>query len=119
MGTRLVDLDGAATRLEKSVEAGGTIVHPTIGMRDPWRYRNKAVVPIGEREGGLVAGFYEQGSHRIVDMDACLIQDPQNDELIRQVKRIAQELGVPAYDKQSHTGLLRHVIVRVAFAPRR
>jgi 23S rRNA (uracil1939-C5)-methyltransferase len=94
-------------------EQSGVIVHPTIGMTDPWRYRNKAVVPIGEREGGLVGGFYAQGSHRIVDMDACLIQDAHNDELIRIVKRIAGELGIPAYRSETHEGLLRHVIVRV------
>jgi len=99
-------------------EQRGVIVHPVIGMEHPWGYRNKAVVPIGEREGGLVGGFYEQGSHRIVDMDACLIQDPQNDDLIRLVKRIAEELGIPAYDKGRHSGLLRHVIVRVGVQTR-
>lgn len=35
-------------------------VHPTLGMENPWNYRNKAQVPVGEREGGLVAGFYQK-----------------------------------------------------------
>ena len=34
------------------------VIHPTLGMKDPWRYRNKAQVPIGEEEGGLIGGFY-------------------------------------------------------------
>ena len=108
---------GAEEALSSPAEPG-IIVHPTIGMREPWRYRNKAVVPIGEREGGLVGGFYAQGSHRIVDMDACLIQDAHNDELIRIVKRIAGELGIPAYRSETQEGLLRHVIVRVGVRTR-
>ena len=39
---------------------GDVPVHPVLGMENPWVYRNKAQVPIGEREGGLVAGFYRQ-----------------------------------------------------------
>lgn len=87
-------------------------VHPTIGMEDPWRYRNKAQVPIGEQEGGLVAGFYQRGSHRIVDMESCLIQQEQNDFVVQAVKRILDQYGIPAYDEKSHRGLIRHVIAR-------
>src|SRR5690554_5278926 len=47
----------------------GITVHPTLGMSDPWNYRNKAQVPLGNSEGGLVAGFYATGSHRIIDMN--------------------------------------------------
>ncbi|MGM2853589.1 23S rRNA (uracil(1939)-C(5))-methyltransferase RlmD, partial [Bacillus cereus group sp. Bce028] len=63
-------------------------VHPVLGMKNPWVYRNKAQVPIGEREGGLVAGFYRQGTHDIINMESCLIQAEENDTLIQEVKRI-------------------------------
>ena len=56
------------------LDLSNVTVHPTLGMEDPWNYRNKAQVPVGEREGGLVAGFYQQRSHDIIDMSACLIQ---------------------------------------------
>lgn len=115
---RIGKLDVRGSSSASDAGSHGVIVHPVIGMEDPWRYRNKAVVPIGEREGGLIAGFYEPGSRRIVDMDSCLIQDPQNDELIRQVKQIAGELGIPAYDHATHRGLLRHVVVRVGVQSR-
>ncbi|MFP3490141.1 23S rRNA (uracil-5-)-methyltransferase RumA, partial [Staphylococcus sp. SIMBA_130] len=55
-------------------------VHPVLGMEDPWRYRNKAQVPVGEQDGKIVAGFYQQRSHQIIDMDQCLIQEQENDE---------------------------------------
>ncbi len=91
------------------------IVHPTLGMEEPWRYRNKAQVPIGEEEGGLIGGFYAQRSHRIINMEACLIQHEKNDEVIELVKSAASELGISAYNEQTRKGLLRHVVVKVGF----
>ncbi|GAE08391.1 RNA methyltransferase, TrmA family [Paenibacillus sp. JCM 10914] len=103
---------------EKGANAGGEhgiLVRPTLGMSDPWRYRNKSQVPIGVIEGGLVGGFYARGSHRIVDMDACLIQHEQNDVVVRQVKEIGRRLGITAYDEETGKGLLRHVVVKIGF----
>ncbi|MFA1782175.1 23S rRNA (uracil(1939)-C(5))-methyltransferase RlmD [Bacillus velezensis] len=88
------------------------IVHPTLGMEDPWNYRNKAQVPVGEREGGLVAGFYQQRSHDIIDMSACLIQQSKNDEAVQAVKDICSSYGVKAYNEERHKGWLRHIMVR-------
>ncbi|MEK8130899.1 23S rRNA (uracil(1939)-C(5))-methyltransferase RlmD [Paenibacillus filicis] len=103
-------------------ESTGIVVHPTLGMSEPWRYRNKAQVPIGynpagpgSEEGGLVAGFYAQGSHRIIDMDACLIQHEQNDDVVRVVKQAADSLGIRAYNEETGRGLLRHVVARYGF----
>ncbi|MCA1024453.1 23S rRNA (uracil(1939)-C(5))-methyltransferase RlmD [Cytobacillus kochii] len=87
-------------------------VHPTIGMSDPWRYRNKSQVPIGEHEGGLIGGFYQQRSHQIIDMKSCLIQQEKNDEVIQKVKDICNKNGVRAYDEQRHKGDLRHIMAR-------
>lgn len=93
----------------------GIVVYPTLGMQDPWRYRNKAQVPIGEEQGGLVGGFYAQGSHRIIDMESCMIQHERNDSVVAKIKEIGHRLGVTAYNEQTHTGLLRHVVVKVGF----
>jgi 23S rRNA (uracil1939-C5)-methyltransferase len=91
------------------------IVHDTLGMSDPWRYRNKAQVPFGEEEGGLIGGFYAQGTHRIINMEACLIQHEKSDEVVHHVKEIASSLGIKAYNEETKKGLLRHVIVKVGF----
>lgn len=91
-------------------------VLPAIGMDEPWRYRNKSQVPIGtDREGGLIAGFFARASHRIIDMDACLIQHEHADAIIRLVKESAQSFGIVPYDEEKHTGFLRHVVVKIGF----
>ncbi|APH06459.1 23S rRNA (uracil(1939)-C(5))-methyltransferase RlmD [Bacillus weihaiensis] len=87
-------------------------VHPTLGMEDPWSYRNKAQVPVGEREGGLVAGFYQKRSHDIIDMERCLIQQADNDDVVQAVKRICEKYGIRAYNEEKHKGWLRHIMVR-------
>ncbi len=88
-------------------------VHPTIGMNDPWRYRNKVQMPVGERDGELITGFYRKRSHDIIDdMETCVIQDELNDRSIHAVRRIANQLGIRAYDEKTGRGVLRHIMVR-------
>ncbi|RDY85588.1 23S rRNA (uracil(1939)-C(5))-methyltransferase RlmD [Bacillus amyloliquefaciens] len=94
------------------LDLSNVTVHPTLGMEDPWNYRNKAQVPVGEREGGLVAGFYQQRSHDIIDMSACLIQQSKNDEAVQAVKDICANYDVKAYNEERHKGWLRHIMVR-------
>ncbi|SFB15438.1 23S rRNA (uracil1939-C5)-methyltransferase [Lentibacillus halodurans] len=89
-------------------------VHPIIRMEDPWRYRNKVQMPVGEKDDGeLITGFYQKRSHRIIEgMETCNIQDEVNDRMVEAVRRIADRLGIPAYDEQNDTGVLRHIVVR-------
>ncbi|MEB3103397.1 23S rRNA (uracil(1939)-C(5))-methyltransferase RlmD [Ferviditalea candida] len=116
-------VDGVSEGLSSGISGGRSyemtgpevIVHPTLGMDQPWRYRNKAQVPMGESEAGLVGGFYAKGSHRIVDMDVCLIQHDRNDEVVRRVKQISREIDISAYNEETRQGLLRHVVVKFGF----
>lgn len=88
-------------------------VHPTIGMEDPWRYRNKVQIPVGDRDGELITGFYRMRSHDIIDdMETCVIQDEVNDRSVHAVCRIANQLGIKAYDEKRDRGVLRHIMVR-------
>lgn len=87
-------------------------VYPVLGMNNPWGYRNKSQVPIGEHEGGLIGGFYQQRSHQIIDMKTCLIQQEKNDEVIQKVKDICSRNGIRAYNEENHKGDLRHIMAR-------
>jgi 23S rRNA (uracil1939-C5)-methyltransferase len=87
-------------------------VHPVLGMEHPWQYRNKAQVPVGEQEGKLISGFFKPRSHEIIDTNESLIQLPQVNEAIQTVKEICRELGVKAYNEETHQGDLRHIMAR-------
>ncbi|MEW9105873.1 23S rRNA (uracil(1939)-C(5))-methyltransferase RlmD [Paenibacillus sp.] len=92
-------------------------VWPTIGMEQPWRYRNKSQMPIGknERTGELIGGYFAKASHRIIDTDTSLIQHEMNDDAMRAVKQVVRKYGIAPYNEEQHTGLLRHVMMRVGF----
>jgi 23S rRNA (uracil1939-C5)-methyltransferase len=88
------------------------VVQPIIGMDSPFYYRNKAQVPVGEIDGRLIAGFFKPRTHEIVDTDESLIQLPEVNEAVQVVKQICNELGIPAYQEQTHKGALRHIMAR-------
>ncbi|WP_282156032.1 23S rRNA (uracil(1939)-C(5))-methyltransferase RlmD [Cytobacillus gottheilii] len=87
-------------------------VHPVLGMEHPWHYRNKAQVPVGEKDGKLISGFFKPRSHEIIETDESLIQLPEVDQAIQTVKEICSELGVKAYNEETHKGDLRHIMAR-------
>jgi 23S rRNA (uracil1939-C5)-methyltransferase len=91
------------------------VIHPVLGMEEPWRYRNKAQVPFAEWEGRVIAGFYAPQSHEVIEMESCFIQHPENDRAISTVKRLANQLHIPAYHEKTGQGILRHVLVRIGF----
>lgn len=109
-------LEFKTQKVKDSLERIGrikTIVHDTIGMPDPWRYRNKAQYPVGEERGQAVLGFYEKRTHSIVPSNSCMIQHGINDDVAATVKEWANRCRVPVYNEEKHTGLLRHVVTKV------
>lgn len=87
-------------------------VLPTIGMENPWGYRNKAQIPVRMKDGKLVTGFFRKNTHELIPIENFHIQDPKIDEAIVKVRDILQEYGVKAYDEKKHTGNIRHIMVR-------
>ena len=64
------------------------IIHDTIGMNNPYRYRNKVQLPVGEKDGEVKIGFYAQRSHEIIHMDSCDIQDETADKVVELIKAV-------------------------------
>lgn len=90
----------------------GIMVLPVLGGENPWNYRNKAAFPIGKEKGKIVAGCFAQGTHRIIDTFGCLIQAELNNKAINAVREVVEKLGIPVYDEDRHTGIMRHVVTR-------
>ena len=63
---------------------GSYEIFDTIGMESPWRYRNKAVYPIGtDRDGKVITGFYAGHSHTIIPCEDCLIGAEENEAILK------------------------------------
>ncbi|AGK98352.1 23S rRNA (uracil(1939)-C(5))-methyltransferase RlmD [Clostridium pasteurianum] len=94
---------------------GGIVVHNTIGMDNPYRYRNKVQLPVGRIEDQLVVGFYSPRSHDIIDMKECYIQHEVGDKVVALIKQWLKNYNIPVYDEKAGSGLVRHIMVRKAF----
>ena len=91
------------------------VVHPALGMEEPFRYRNKAQFPIQKVDGVPVIGFYKKKSHDIIPTDECIIQHDVNDKIIKIIKTYIRAYKVSIYDEKTHTGVLRHLVTKVGF----
>ena len=101
------------------IRIGGVInpiVHQTIGMESSWRYRNKGQFPVAEEKGYAAVGLYSSGSHRIVDINSCLIQHSVSDEIITVVKDFMKRYGISAYNEIERSGIIRHIVSKIAFS---
>lgn len=89
-------------------------VHDTIGMDNPWRYRNKAQFPVGI-DGDVMIGFYANRSHEIINTPQCSIQDEINDTVIQTVREFIKKYKISVYDENTGKGLVRHIVTRKGF----
>lgn len=91
-------------------------LHDTIGMKYPFRYRNKAQLPVEKKNEKVKIGFYAKRSHEIIDMNCCYIQDKTVDDLIKVIRQWINMYNIPCYDEVNRSGNIRHVVVRKAFS---
>ncbi len=92
-------------------------MEPIIGMEEPFRYRNKAQVPVGySRDGEIIAGFYAGRTHSIIPNRDCLLGTKANAEIIDRIRTYMRENQVPPYDEKTGSGLVRHILIRTGFA---
>ena len=120
---------------EKLVRLGGLtdpVIMPIIGMGSedatevPFRYRNKASMPVSTgglitQKGGIVkpvheprVGFYRPKSHDVVDCTDCLLQSEPAMAAAAALRKFMEEDHITSYDPRWEKGLMRHMIVRTA-----
>lgn len=92
-------------------------VLPIHHCDNPLYYRNKVHSQFKRlKNGRVIVGPYQSGSHRIVEVDSCLIENKIASEIIRDCAKLAEKLRVDIYDEVRHTGDLRRILVRTADA---
>lgn len=88
-----------------------------IGMENPYYYRNKVhAVFDRDRKGNIISGIYEEGTHRVVPVENCLIEDEKSQEIIRTIRGMLKSFKIRTYDEDTGYGLLRHVLIRRGFS---
>ena len=90
---------------------------PIAGMKNPYHYRNKVHAVFGEdRRHNIISGIYEEGTHRIVPVDSCLLEDKRADEIIVSIRGMLKSFKIRPYNEDTGYGLFRHVLIRTGHA---
>lgn len=95
----------------------GKKVERIIGMEDPYHYRHKIYASFSQtRDGRIIAGMYEENTHRLIDSRMCLIQHARANAILQTICTVATDMKLEAYDEDRGTGTLRHAYLRVSHA---
>lgn len=102
--------------LERIAGLGNPFIEPIVGMEEPYHFRNKEQFPIRKgKDGQAVAGFFAARTHHLIPVANCLIGAPVNEIIIREVLRVMNQHGIKPYEEETHSGLVRHVLIRYGF----
>ena len=87
-------------------------VNSILGMYFPYYYRNKVHAVFGHAKDEIVAGMYEEGTHDIVPVKNCLIEDKQAAAIIETATQLINSFKIWAYNEDTGRGVMRHILIR-------
>lgn len=91
-----------------------TRVAAFVGMEEPEHYRCKVhAVFTHDKKGNPVSGIYREGTHDVVPIDSCLLEDQKADAIIASIRGMLKSFKIKTYDEDNGYGLLRHVLIRI------
>lgn len=101
-----------ADTLQRIGKLDDVLVHPALGMEQPWHYRNKAQFQVSRVAGKIKLGFFAEESHQLVPAAQCLLLDKRISAVAVMLEELLNKYSLTVYDRQTRSGLLRHVVVR-------
>lgn len=88
-------------------------VYDITGMEQPFHYRNKVhAVFTHKKDGTIISGTYEEGTHFVVPVDECLVENQKADAIIRTIRNLLKSFKIKTYNEDTGYGLFRHVLIR-------
>ena len=91
-----------------------TRVAAFVGMEEPEHYRCKVhAVFTHDKKGNPLSGIYREGTHDVVPIDSCLLEDQKADAIITTIRGMLKSFKIKTYDEDNGFGLLRHVLIRI------
>jgi 23S rRNA (uracil1939-C5)-methyltransferase len=104
-------VDDALRRIGK---LDGFALEPIVAAQQQWRYRNKLEYSFGTADDGtLECGFHAPGSwERIQPIEDCLLASEAGNQARREVLAFCRAQGLAAFDRRTHEGFLRNLVVR-------
>ena len=111
-------LEHKTDKVRQALQRIGKFTDPTVfeilAAPSPLGYRNKVSYPFGVgAESSVKAGYYQRGSHKLINLNQCPIQDEQFNPLLAELKQDIQARGWSIYDETAHDGSLRHLSFRI------
>ncbi len=100
------------SEIRKAIGVNDIKINDTLGMENPFRYRNKGAFPVARDKGDIAIGAYKMGTHDIVDLDKCLIQHDAADRIVNAFRNLMDLLSLEPYDERTHKGLIKHLMIR-------
>jgi len=88
-----------------------TEIRPTIGMDNPWHYRNKSAFQVRKMGNEVIAGLFIEGTNKLLNLDDCLVQHPVTTKITIGIRNLLQKLNIPIFDGKSK-GIVRTIVVR-------
>ena len=90
-------------------------VDTTLGMGNPYHYRNKAQYPVGiGKDGKPVIGVFAKRTHEIIPMEKCLIQDERVEKVAKFTFKFVKKNNISIYNEKTQKGILRHIVIKIA-----
>ena len=89
-------------------------VNKTLGMGNPYNYRNKLQYPLGlDKNGNPAMGVYAKRSHEIIPVQKCLIQNELSEQIAKDTFEFIKENNISVYNEKELTGTMRHIVIRL------
>ncbi len=108
----------------------GVMIHDVIPSDDIYGYRNKMEFSFSDRpwvlpeefnkeiiKEGFALGLHVPGTFsKVIDIDACLIQNPTGNSILHEVRAFVEKSGLPVYNLKTNEGFWRFLTLRYSRA---